>query len=172
MAIPKTINAKSAFGQANFAAAKQLGLIDWHVDTWTVRPGVDGSVLWNWGRTVFEFTSGFAYFHTEDFSSTSDNVKVDGDSQTWMNKIDIDIPLGKRVFGHELHTGGSFSRTDFFGDIKDGFDTDYLYEAHGRVVLDFLGKLWKVQWIGLGGSYMFGQNFDGWSFGFDVRFKF
>jgi len=43
---------------------------------------------------------------------------------------------------------------------------------NGRLVMDLLGKLWKVQWLGLGGTYFRGENFDGWAFGADVRFKF
>ena len=59
------------------------------------------------------------------------------------------------------------------GEIKDGLKTDHLYEAHGRVVLDFLGQLWKVQWIGLGGSYIWTTgNASGWSVGADVAFRF
>ena len=55
--------------------------------------------------------------------------------------IDVDIPLGKNLFGHELHTGGFFSRTDFYDDLRTGFNTDHLYEAHGRVVHGFLGEV-------------------------------
>ena len=41
------------------------------------------------------------------------------------------------------------------------------------VVLDYLNQLWKVQWIGLGGSYLWGHNgFHGYSIGLDVAFRF
>ena len=90
-----------------------------------------------------------------------------------MNKIDVDVPLGKTLFGHELRTGGFFSRTDLFGDIKDGLgNNDHIYEVHGRLVLDYLNQLWKVQWIGLGGSYLWGRTFTGYSFGLDLQFRF
>ena len=165
-------SARSAFSQANKDDLEDAGLIDWDADTWTVRPAAELSYLWTWKRTVIEIISSFAYFHTEDFNTSSSNVSVDGDSETWQNKIDVDIPLGVNLFKRELHTGGFFSRTEFLGDIEDGIQADHLYEAHGRLVLDFLGKLWKVKWIGLGGSYLWGNNFDGWSAGLDVAFKF
>jgi len=82
------------------------------------------------------------------------------------------VPLGIKLFGCELRSGGYFSRQELYGDIRDGLKTDYLYEVHGRVVLDLLGKLWKVKYLGLGGSYSWGENIDGWSFGADVNFKF
>jgi hypothetical protein len=59
-----------------------------------------------------------------------------------------------------------------FGDLQDGLNTSYIYEAHGRLVLDFLGELWKVKWIGLGGSYLWGDSIHGWSIGADVAFRF
>jgi hypothetical protein len=164
--------ARSAFSQTNFAAAKAAGLVDYHVDTWTIRPGAELSYGWNWERVVIQLTSDFGWFHTEDFDSTSDNISIDGDSYTWQNKIDVDVPLGAELFNCELHTGGFFSRTDFFGDIGDEGKLDHLYEAHGRLVLDTTGKLWKVSWIGLGFSYLWGNNFDGYSAGVDVRFNF
>jgi hypothetical protein len=30
----------------------------------------------------------------------------------------------------------------------------YVYEIHGRLVLDVLDELWKIKWIGQGGSYL------------------
>lgn len=165
-------SARSAFSQANKSALKQAGLIDWDADTWTIRPGAELGYVWMWKRTTFTLSSSFAYFHTEDFNTSSSQVSVDGNSQTWENKIDVDIPLGKKIFDRELHTGGFFSRTEFFGDIEDGISADHLYEVHGRLVLDFLGKLWKVKWLGIGGSYLWGNTFDGWSIGVDAAFKF
>lgn len=164
--------ARSAFAQANFAQAQNLGLINWKADTWTVIPAGDVQYLFTWRRTVFTLTSDFTYYHTESFNTSTPNLSINGSSESWKNMIDVDIPLGKELFGHELHTGGFFSRTDFYDDLQTGLNTDHLYEAHGRLVLDFLGKLWKVKWIGLGGSYMWGDNFSAWTVGADVAFKF
>lgn len=153
-------------------AAKAAGLVDWTADTWTVRPALDFQYIYTWRRTIFTLSSDPTYFHTESFSTSNPNISVNGDSETWMNKIDVDVPLGKDLWGHELRTGGFFSRTEFYDNIKDGLNTDHLYELHGRIVLDFLNQLWKVQWIGIGGSYLWGNSFDGWSFGGDVAFRF
>jgi len=163
---------RSAYGVTNAPAAKDAGVIDWHVNTWTIRPAADLQYIYTWDRTVFSLSSSFAYFHTEGFNASSSNLDVDGDSETWRNMIDVDIPLGKELWGHELRTGGYFSRTELYDNVEKGLNTDHIYEVHGRVVLDFLGKLWKVQWIGIGGSYLWGSNFDGWSFGADVAFRF
>ena len=100
------------------------------------------------------------------------NVTIGGDSETWANKFDVDVPLGKQLFGHELRTGGYLSRTQLFGDIKGGLNTEHLNEVHTRLVLDFLNQLWKAQWIGIGASYYWGSNFNGWSVGADVAFRF
>ena len=165
--------AKSAFALANLTEAKHLGLIDWNVDTWTVRPSLNVQYQFTWRRTIFTLSTEPTYFHTESFSSSSSNVGVNGDAEAWVNKIDVDAPLGVELFGHELRTGGFFSRTDLYGDLQDAFNTDYLYEVHGRIVLDFLDQLWKVQWIGLGISHLWGQSgFSGWSYGADVAFRF
>jgi hypothetical protein len=47
-----------------------------------------------------------------------------------------------------------------------------LNEVHGGLVLDFLNQPWQAQWIGIGGSYFWGSNSNGWSVGGDVAFRF
>jgi hypothetical protein len=160
---------------ANGEFVKSVGsgtIVDWTLDTWSVVPALELDYQWSWGRTTFEASSRASFFHTESFESSSPIVGVNGDSTTWANKLDVDVPLGLRIFGPELHTGGFFSRTELFGNAAHGLNTSYLYTADGRLVLDFLGKLWKVRWLGLGASYFWGHEFSGWSAGVDVRLQF
>jgi hypothetical protein len=164
--------ANSIFGQANQGAARQLGLIDWNVDTATIRPALDVQYQYTWHRTIFTLSSDPTYYYTWGFDSSSANVDVSGNSESWENKLDVDIPTGVELWGHELRTGGYFSRTELWDGLQQGLNTDYYYEAHGRLVLDFLNQLWKVQWIGIGYSYMWSSNFSGWSVGADVTFRF
>jgi len=164
--------AGNTFSQDNLTEAKQLGLIDWSVDTWTIRPSLNLQYQYTWHRVIFTLSSEPTYFYTKSFDSSSANLNVEGNAEAWDNKLDVDAPLGVELFGHELRTGGYFSRTDLYGDLEDGLATSYVYEAHGRLVLDFLNQLWKVQWIGLGGSYLWGNDFHGWSVGADVTFRF
>jgi hypothetical protein len=170
--VENTYTAKTPAGQQYEAAMIQAGWVNWKLDTWSVVPGADLQYVFMWGRTEWDINSTFTYFHTESFSSTSPVISVGGDSQTWVNKLDVDVPLGLEVFNHELHTGGFFSRTDMFGNLRTGLNSEYFYTINGRLVLDFLGRLWKVRWIGIGGSYFWGDKFDGWSLGLDMRFRF
>jgi hypothetical protein len=147
-------------------------IVDWTIDTWSVVPALELDYQLTWGRTIFEFSSHYDFFHTDSFESSSPLVNVKGNSSTWENKLDVDVPLSLKLFGRELHTGGFISRTELFGDAAGGLNTEYVYTANGRLVLDFLGKVWKLRWLGLGYSYFWGQNFNGWSVGADVRFKF
>jgi len=164
--------ANSVFGKANQGAASKLGLINWNVDTWTVRPALNLQYQYTWHRTIFTLSSDLTYYYTESFSSSSANVNVNGNSESWETKLDVDVPLGVELFGHELRTGGFFSRTELYDGLQNGLNTDYINEAHGRLVLDFLDQLWKVQYIGLGVSYMWSGDFNGWSIGADVAFRF
>ena len=164
--------ATSAAGRAAYQDADQAGLINWNVDTWTVRPSGELTWIQNFGRVIVTLSSEGTYFHTEDFGGSDKHPSVNGNSETWKNKIDVDIPLGVMVFNHELRTGGYFCRTEFYGDLEDGLGWDHEYEIHYRLVLDFLGELWKVKWLGVGASYLWGNDFNGYSFGVDAAFRF
>jgi len=168
----QSYTANSTFAKNNQAQAQQLGLIDWNANTWTIRPSLNLQYQYTLHRTIFTLSSEPTYFHTESFSSSSANVSVNGDSWVWENKFDVDIPLGVELWGHELRSGGFFSRQELYDGIQQGLQSDYINEAHGRIVLDFLDQLWKVQWIGVGVSYMWGSSFNGWSYGADVTFRF
>lgn len=164
--------ARSAFVKANLALATQLGLINWSIDTLTVRPALNLQYLIPLGRNIITLSSDSTYFHTQGFNSSNSNVRISGSSASVSAKIDLDVPLRMEIYGHELRTGGYLSRTDLFGDLKDGLGVQHMNEIHGRLVLDFLNQLWKVQWIGVGASYIRGTNITGWTAGADVAFRF
>jgi hypothetical protein len=162
---------RNAVGDAIKQAAKGT-FVDWKVDTWSISPEVTGRYEWNWGRTTLEFDSRYNFYHTESFNSSSPVVGVAGDSSTWENKLDVDAPLGGKLFGRELHAGGFFSRTELFGNIAQGLNADHVYTLNGRLVLDLFGVAWKVRWLGAGVSYLWSDHFSGWSAGLDLRLQF
>jgi hypothetical protein len=146
--------------------------VNWRLDTWSVAPSLELLYDWTWRRVRLQLTSHYTFFHTESFRSTSVQIDVEGDSHTWDNKVDADVPLGVKLFGRELHTGGFFGRTDLFGGISDGLNENHVYSVNGRLVLDYLHALWKVRWIGLGASWFWGDHVSGWTAGLDVQFQF
>jgi hypothetical protein len=170
-----TVNAYTAnspFMQANLVRAIDMGLVNWSIDTWTLRTALNIQYLITWDRTRIKLSSEPTYYHTESFNSSNAHVSLTGDSQSIATTVDIDIPLGVELFGHELRSGGELARTDFFGNLRTGLNVDHIDEIKGRVVLDFLNELWKVQWIGVSASYAWGTSFTGWTAGLDVVFRF
>jgi hypothetical protein len=125
---------------------------------------------WNRGRALYYVKSNYSYFHTESFNNSS-AVNVDGNSQTWKNTFDADIPIGWMLFGRELRTGGHLDETSLFGNFRTGLDTSHLYTVNGRLVLDTLSTLKMVYWMGLGVSYTWSGNLSGWSVGLSMRLK-
>ncbi len=167
-----TYSTLSALGRRNLAELQQLGLVDWDVDTWSLRPALNIQYVVALDRALITFSSDPTGFFTHAFWRSNAAVSVEGDSGFVTNKIDVDIPLDVELDGHELRSGGYLSRTDLFGDLQRGLDVQHLNELHGRLVLDFLNQLWKVQWLGVGASYLWGTNIRGWTVGADVAFRF
>jgi hypothetical protein len=164
--------AQSVSGRRDLVELQQLGLVDWNVDTWTLRSALDIQYVVAVDRALITISSDPTGFFTHGFERTNEEVRVGGDSGFVTNKIDVDIPLDVEFYGHELRSGGYLSRTDLLGDLKQGLDVQHLNELHGRIVLDFLNQLWKLQWVGLGASYLWGTNIRGWTVGADVAFRF
>jgi hypothetical protein len=169
--IENEFQAQNALGEQVKAAA-QGTYVDWKVQTWTAVPSLDLQYEFTRGRTTYEFESHYSYFHTRSFNSTSPVVQVTGDSNTWENTLDADVPLDWTLLGYALHTGGFFSRTELSGGAASGLNESHIYTVNGRLVLNVLSQKWKVRWIGIGCSYFWGSHFDGWSAGLDMRFQF
>lgn len=167
-----TYTAHSAFMITNLTSARQLGLVDWSVDSWTLRPALDLQYVFTVGRDIITLTSDPTLFYTRSLKSSNPYVQVNGESSALVNTIDMDIPTGIELWGHELRSGGYFSHTRLSGGLSNGLGTQYMNEIHGRLVLDFLNQFWSVQWLGLGASYSWGANISGWSAGVDVTFRF
>lgn len=167
-----TFTAQSAFSRQNISELQRLGLADWSLDTWTLRPALNLQYIVTFDRAILTFSSDPTGFYTHGFNRSNVHLRVGGDSGLVTNKIDLDIPLGIELYGHELRTGGYVSRTDLFGDLETGLDVEHLNELHGRIVFDFLNQLWKLQWLGVGASYLWGTNISGWTVGADVAFRF
>ena len=163
--------AQNSVGEAIKVAASGT-YVDWTLETWSAVPSLDLRYTGQWRTTLVEFSSRFTFFHTESFASTSPVLAVNGDSHTWENKIDVDVPLDWRLFGHGLRTGGFISRTDVGGSAAAGLNEDNFYTVNGRLVVDLLGRVWKVRWLGVGASWFSGKHFDGWTAGADIRIKF
>jgi hypothetical protein len=167
-----TYYAYSRFGRQDLAYLQQQGIADWSVDTWTLRPAVNLQYIVALDRALITFSSDPTGFFTHGFNRSNAYLKVAGDAGLVTNKVDVDIPLGIEVYGHELRSGGYLSRTDMFGDLQEGLGVEHVNEVHARLVLDFLNQLWKVQWLGVGASYLWGTNINGWTVGADAAFRF
>ena len=163
---------QSDFAQTNISGLRQLGIVDWHVNVWSVRPAVNIQYLIDVDRWVVTLSSDLTYFHTEGFNRSDSQVQVGGNSGFVTNKVDVDVPLGVRIAGHELKTGGYVGRTDLLGHLESGLGVQHLNELHSRLVLDYRNQLWKLDWIGMGTSYIWGTGIHGWAAGVDVKFRF
>jgi len=162
---------RNAIGDMVGAAANGT-LVNWETETWTVLPAGELRYEWVWGRTVFAVRSHYSFYHTESFSSTSPLVDVNGDSTAWDNRLEVDVPLGLSLLGYELHTGGFIGRAELNGGLADGLKSSHIQTANMRLVANVLGKAWKVKWVGMGVSYYWGENFNGWSAGLDLQLQF
>ncbi len=163
--------ANSAFGKANQAAATQLGLINWNVDTWTIRPALDLQYQYTWHRVIFTFSSDLTYYYTESSAAPRRTLTSTVIPKAWISKVDVDVPLGVELFGHD--SARRFLQLyELYDGLREGLNTDNINEAHGRIVMDFLDQLWKVQIHRHRRSYLWSDNFDGWSIGADVAFRF
>jgi hypothetical protein len=162
---------RNAIGDA-VGAVLDGTLVNWEADTWSVVPSGELRYELLWGRTTFSLSTRYTFYHTESFNASSPLVNVQGNSHAWDTRLDVDVPLGLEVWGRELHTGGFLSRAQLYGGLADGLRSSHVQTANTRLVADLLGRAWVIKWVGVGASYYWGENFDGWSAGLDLQLQF
>jgi hypothetical protein len=147
-------------------------LVNWDADLITLVPAIEGRFRQPIGPVTVELTSLYKYFDTRPIRRSTDALSFESHSQMWRNELDVDLRLPLYVFTRQVRTGVTLARTELYDGLERSFRTDHLYDVGGRLVLDLLGVLWKVEWLGIGATYFWGENFSGWSVGGDVRLKF
>ena len=148
-------------------------LVNWDADTYTLVPGIEGRFRQPLGPIVLlELTSMFKYFDTRPIQRSTQALSFESQSQWWRNEVDVDFRLPLWVFERQLRTGVTFARSELYEGLRETFHSDHIYDVGGRLVVDLLGALWKVEWLGIGGAYLWGEDFSGWTIGADIRLKF
>ena len=159
------------FHAHNAAGNAVKPLVEDSLDTIGATPGISLAYAMPIDTTTLTFSAKYTYYGTTDISSDTD-IEVGGSSHILEQRVDADVPLNASLWGCRLHTGGYVALTEPLGDIKDTMRSDYWGTIHPRLLWDTAGKLWKVDKIGLGASYIKGEHFDGWDIGVDINFKF
>ena len=147
-------------------------LVNWDADLYTIVPGLEGRYRRRFGPVTIELLSAYKYFQTWPIRRSTEALSFESESSWWRNKLDVDFRLPLYAFGRQFRTGAYFARSELFDGLQNAFGADYLYDVGGRFVIDLLGALWKVEWLGLGASYFWNNRMSGWTFGADVRMKF
>ena len=147
-------------------------LVNWDADVITLVPSVEGRYRQRFGPMTVELTSLYRYFETQPIRRSTEALSFVSHSQWWRNRLDVDFRLPLYAFGRQFRTGASFARAELFDGLEQSLQTDHIYDTGARFVVDLLGVLWGVEWIGVGGSYFWSDHFSGWSVGVDIRVRF
>lgn len=151
--------------------AKQL--FDWDAQTISFVPALEAKYEKTFARDwAVTLSSRYAWFRTWEIATSSRYLDRDGASASWEQKADLDLRLPIKLFGFPLHTGGYVSVDLVDGDFRDVIQTNAIYTFNSRLVVGDLGGLLKLDWLGLGVSYIKANTFYGYSVGLDARLKF
>jgi len=183
MSIAPTVGMLYSYSSSSFsprtALASELKLLyskqlfDWDLQTMSFAPAVEAKYEKIFAKDLkFTLSSRYAWFKTWGIASSSRYLDGDSTSSAWENKVDLDVRLPLKLFGFPLHTGGYLSVDLVGGDFREVIQTNAIYTCNGRIVLGDLDGLWKLDWLGVGLSYIKANTFYGYSVGLDARLKF
>lgn len=139
------------------------------VDVLTYSPSVEADYTFKDGETTYVPKLRYAHLFNDSTSSKSSVIDVDSDSGLLQTFLDINTPLGYNVEGFNVGLHPFIVRTDIFGAAKDAEGPNYFHELGVDLTFD-RGSGHLIQGFSVGGSYIFGEDFDGYRIGFGVDF--
>lgn len=139
------------------------------VDVLTYSPSIEADYTFRDGETTYVPKLRYAHLFNDSTSSKSSVIDVNSDSGLLQTFLDVNTPLGYNVRGFNLGLHPFIVRTDVFGAAKDAQGPNYFHEIGADVTFDRgTGKL--ISGFSIGGSYIFGDDFDGYRLGFGLDF--
>lgn len=170
-------HAENSFDARNDVGRQVLGVADkkfvnWDADLLTVVPGLGVRLMPVFGPVTVTAKSVIKYFRTEPISRSTSALSFESESEWWFNELDVEWKMPLHVWERQLRLGGYVNRSDLFGGLRDSFGEQTIYQAGGRLVVDVQGLFWKLETVGFGGGYFWGDTFSGYSYGIDLSLKF
>jgi hypothetical protein len=158
----------NSFSQANLLPFDREAF-NTSVDVLTYSPSIEADYTFKDGETTYVPKLRYAHLFNDSVSSKSSVIDVNSDSGLFQTFLDVNTPLGYNVEGFNLGLHPFIVRTDIFGAAKDAEGPNYFHEIGLDLTFDRgAGKL--INGFSLGGSYIFGEDFDGYRIGFGVDF--
>ncbi len=169
-----------AYTQNNFHAHTGAGeavvengqYVNWNVNTYSLAPGFEFRYKKTFGRWTPQFTSTFVYFNTRPITRSTDSLSFESQSDAWANKVDLDYLTQWKPLDAPMHFGADIARTDLYQGLRNALGTSYYYQTDGRIMFDILGRIWKVQTVGVSGGYFWCGAFRGFSIGLEGSMQF
>ncbi|WP_153306968.1 Solitary outer membrane autotransporter beta-barrel domain [Desulfonatronum thioautotrophicum] len=135
------------------------------VDLYSVSSGLRHSLDYPLGPGLFGFDLQYVYQYSRPWRSKSSFVDFSAHSSFLGTTLDYELPTGLNLLDRELSIKPFVSRTDLFGDFNKGMHLHHFYEFGMNLILDVGPFRNLFSRISLGGSYITGENFQGWKFG-------
>lgn len=138
---------------------------DTTVDIYSLIPSLKHSISYSPGFGTIGFNLHYMYQYSSKLRSKSRYADISANSSMLNTMLDYEIPTGYAIFDRDLAVKPFIARTDFFGDVREGMDLDYLHEFGLNFIVDVGNFHDLFSRLQFGGSYITGHDFQGWKFG-------
>ena len=156
----------NSFSQANLLPFDREAF-NTSVDVLTYSPSLEMDYTFKDGETTYVPKLRYAHLFNDSVSSKSSVIDIDSDSGLLQTFLDVNTPLGYNVKGFNLGLHPFIVRTDVFGAAKDAEGPNYFHEIGVDLTFEH-GSGSIISGFSIGGSYIFGEDFDGYRIGFGV----
>jgi hypothetical protein len=123
-----------------------------------------------WGERTVNYTLGYSQLFNNSLSSSSPAVSINSASGILWNRFAVTEPTGLSIANNPSSVRPFFQWSNINGKAASGLALSNIFEVGADLVVDFKEKLLYFSQMYWGGSYVTGDNFEGYHLGFGGKF--
>ena len=146
------------------------GELESNAEIWTLIPSIELNYLYplGIGSTVAQYSSQISYVFNDATSSDTDLGDYSDESWVIKNSAIVEIPIGSPLIVDSLMLRPQVSRIDVYGSARDGLEFNNFYEFGTELIAKDVSSV--LSEVGLGITYMYEKEIQGWRLGIIVKF--
>ncbi|MBX7139177.1 MAG: hypothetical protein K1X83_14475 [Oligoflexia bacterium] len=145
-------------------------LFNWDVDTISYLPSLKAYYRWMLGKVRITPSAQYSHLHVDSFWTNSALLDVKTNTDILKTRVGVAAPLGAEISGMPLENELFGALNFIYGDAEEALGFPRYNEVGTLISALSSGQLPWFSKLGVGATYVWNSNFDGWRVGLEGEF--
>ena len=146
-------------------------LFNWNIDTITYMPSIGATYEHTVNAITLVPSIKYSQMFIDSTWTNSELLDVNTSTGILNSRLETRIPTSQCLWEKDVELRPFISRTDIYRDARAGLGFGSFYQAGMSVIVATGDSIPYLSTLGIGGSYSWNSDFEGWRLGFEAEFS-